>query len=861
MKIQLTPWEVCEMPLAIATTKRRRKRSGSGEQDDAPRTRSLVVASFPYSSKRASKKARAHDDWQAEILMTFEHRIQALSTGSSASDSSSQLKPSSTHQYLSRPGQQTSFVSTNHPIPALLDTRNGHVYAFMDNNHRLIRWSTGSGPDEGVAVHFKSPAVSLDFLPPAMVCGSCEDGSVYVATVQDEGWIVEYVDISTSNDYHQHIATVFLPSPQASDNEVSVGNKRKSSRSQQSDSFVVYQLGWLANKLILNRRTVDLMGAKVKLPNDDNKTQTAVIPLFDERKSEVSHVSGVWLVAVNKDDASVVVSFVTQPVADSRKQSNGGTTHVETLCTTVSLQGGRLCTPVLHVAMAGSCSLGMVGPSLLATLVDGELRLVDLNRGVVLHRQSNDMLLSMDKNAEDLVMWTDQRSSRLWLVRRTNEHSVCVASAQVESTADSNLLQNRLSLADCLALATATSEPNTSHLTLSRNDGNDVAAALHSLDLALAEIDCGRYKKWRKSHLIEIFDESVAQLTSRCQNGSDVEPNPQDSVVSTLNGFQPGQGKESLLNGRVNGQRASADKKVLSLSELPRAFLEQSSCVLLDMLGRLPSGAPEIRDDVRRLLRRVAGTGKLSGRRVVGVRSLIQVLIDLDFEQAREPSVPYSAVDFSFDLCCRGAEVSETYLTSMLHYFIVSASADDVARRLVRDDYVQGAKVALAQEYLGGSPNKKSKLSARVILCGISTLMEQVIAYSDCNEALLRTAVTKILTNGELVVLCRVMLQLLTERSLDVHKRTRLVRWLAICSENIGVEDGLHAVADIKKAVSDEIVRMENLLTVQAAVNAMATERNGGVKDNTAADSVHTPPPDKEKRGQLPTYQIERLVF
>merc|ERR1712238_488773 len=124
-----------------------------------------------------------------------------------------------------------------------------------------------------------------------------------------------------------------------------------------------------------------------------------------------------------------------------------------------------------------------------------------------------------------------------------------------------------------------------------------------------------------------------------------------------------------------------------------------------------------------------------------------------------------SPIDFMQDVLQYCTDVSESQVVSMVHFMLCRASPDDIAfafldsKSLASDHPFK----ALGSRYLKQLESKKEsdkleRTKNKLVIAGSSAILEKILRYSRCNQALLGVALRETFSFGyETRLLCRLL--------------------------------------------------------------------------------------------------------
>lgn len=797
---------------------------------------------------------------------------------------------------------QSKSSDTAASIPAVYDARQEEGYVLQNGNSRLVRW-----PDsESECFKFQKAAVCLQVLTisskKSIAYGSLEDGSLFFARSgqsQDGKVDVQVIPPSKTSvsvgGETKHVGTLARVVP-PKDEVVKAGSKRKGAV-QDSDETVMYQIFVDKHAIILVRREVDVSMDAADMSETSRPAQRVTIDLVGADQKQSSVIEGASLVGSAEEGGTFTIMYSCQEAI--KGASNGNSTVQRQYYATVSLERAALTsTPIeLGTTARQAC---LVGPSLLVVrTVHDELVLYDTARGAQIHRAK-----LQDVGVDtlgDIAFAADSKRGRLAvLFAKGDKLCVAMSSVHIESASRAPA-PSKLSLAAGLAAAMKMERgvadvfrwQGSNHLaaisaesTTTSNTNNlqeeAVRQAVEQLDKTVQLICAGSNGSKKPSMLLDAYESAVSRVMKATSarvvsNGKDgaCAGNPQDAIPSggKANGVhhhtngkahKASPVKENLVNGLNVHSRPSLGKTPKSV---PAAFVSHATGLVVQIF-LLPEGQGLVgaKNDARLILRRLIKTGKISARHQFRSEQgiLKRVLRSLEDEEGGKSY--YTPVDFIFDTFGYCKDLSEKHMVTMLHYMLTRALSDDIV-----DWFLRGSNADLAKDYkaiteefasLNGSKTSKSaakreKLSSKLILAGTNVLLEKIFSFSDCNETLLRGALTDEMPPKERGLLYQLLVESAIAAKTNARKTQRATHWASALSDRLrGNVSELEtaALSRVQESVAMELARTESILSLEGTLRQVlaSIEPSSGGRSSTS---------DGSARDRLPAYQIERLAF
>jgi hypothetical protein len=561
--------------------------------------------------------------------------------------------------------------------------------------------------------------------------------------------------------------------------------------------------------------------------------------------------------------------------------------------------------------------LGLVGPAVLAVQTSDDISLFDAVRGARIYRQP---LTDHFEGASGFAMLTDPIRQRLVLLFVKDE-TVQVACATVHADVKAkDLKSGQLPLAVGLSSSVSIDRPSSEPgqrgtcfvFDVDPSAANDTAEkqvvverGVKLLEYAYSQITMGSSDASRESFLLSAYENAfdvVSRESSEVMNDSGkAAQNPQDDIFlnngERVNGTHHVSKKESelerLKNGIVearmgleNGHRSSkATPTRWKSGSAPSSFIDLAVSVVVKILSPpYTASKMKVRSDARIILKRLVRSVKLSARNQLmpgdgSSLSMTELLRSLDLTDGEHcASEKYSPVNLVHDIFRFCPDASELHMASALRYMLVRVRPEHVAAFFSKEKQLMDEHPfkRLAERFTALHSKKKQTannktlvdcLGHKLILAGTLSLAHTITEYSDCNDSLLRNALARELSRDEVGFLARVFVELLISparrpRNPSAAATRRTIQWLSVlCDALRGPLDDSDAsvLSFVRQAIASERSKTESILSLQDVLSgSLSTVRTGKRK---RSESVDKGGPERQIRGQLPAYQIERLVF
>jgi len=843
MLVQLSPWETTCTSIRVPNSARRRKRGTKDDKEEIPPP-SFAASMITMASRRSLSKMKMQSAEFADCLplltITADHHITVLGKNLIETEGSPSYREFSSLRYNSRPGEAGSFfakpsngtysASSDLPrIPAILDTKNDRVYALQQGNQRLTCWNSwkGSGPDEKSALkaQLKYPAVSMTLLPmnKGIIYGSCQNGVIYVARIVGETFSVEYLQVKQTD------RSVLIGTFAEIDVEQARGSgrKRKMSDAEGNSSVKFYQIfcdGKLI-KIVRNNVIVSTSNSD-KLINIGSLAQnTAFLDLFNDELSsdrdQYTLTRAELLISSSGSAPKISVIYTmnnTSANADQKDMLHDPCCG--TFCAAISLTTGDISNSPVRLP-SQSKQFGLITESVLAAASNETIYLYDLITGTVLQSISLQRILcDMDKDG-NWSLQTNVKHGILCIFYPKDGHLHVGLSTAALDESKGSLSSNKLksssklacSLLACPKMAsqftveafdmmssTGADKDENGSLTLTRLD-ETVARALMTLEeTRKILVSQGDKSTFNKTSFRDTFDVSISNLikdinsSNQAMEGNiSVDRNPRDPSNGELR--TP---TKKTKNGKLNGGFTSPSSSTKAIkggnipSCIPQSFIDGSVQIALSAIIRekqdknASNSALDILGlDARQVLKDLFQSKRVSARlHFEGLYALQEtgkkhpLATALSYMECPGAENPLSALQIILEMIANCSDLSERQLVIMLDYMMRHAKADDIVK-IVKDQHTY----IVAKDHAFTTGDEK-----KTILAGVKVVLEMIVNYSECNEAMLRAALLEELTSSaEAVILARLLPNLLISNP-DRNPTQYFVRsacqWIVALSES-----------------------------------------------------------------------------
>lgn len=904
MRVELSPWEIVRTSLSLPSTKRKRRKAGSANAHEhsypwpaaASFCSNVRVPNSPSKKKARRIRNPSNDIYETTLILSLEQKItfvskkKSIAVGHKQVSSESLLCEIPAMEYTRQPSAPLKQKNGNErdlaPIPPVLDSFNGRIYALHEDHNRLLSWpaSGASGPDDtkSTSLGKNNIANSLSVLPlpdgRSLVYVSCCDGSLYFVRCEDKSSVQVLLMPPPvfEKEGGQHVATLVqtaVSKPQHDDNDGEIGQKRKSSDSE-GYSIVYFQIFSFKQELTVVRKKVELPIAQGKdLIKDSQKEQRSCIPLFSSdggRRSSSNSIDSTRLVGYLESEATAILRFDCHE--EGKRSQNGCSSVRSQFYASLSLHTGGLTKSPIEV-VPETRQACLLAPSILAVwTTQKEIWLYDIKRGARIQRVSLQALGL--ENDQDLTLITDTRRNRLAvLFNKGGRLCVALAVAAFSKPSSPTASSGSLSLAEALAATAETPFMMTERQEIVCKKNLAAIGQPTSKVHVDNEIECDVTR--RSLELLKVSYRSIVENPAGRTSLLDAY----ERGISMLSGTNEKPKKGKYSRAKENEQPKNGVKETnshaITPKLVPETYVGRATLIVMEVLF-LPQNATslKIKDEARLILKGLVRTGKVSARKHLGSnnRSLRELFRVLEPDQ-KEKSISYSPVNLCFDLfLCE--DVSERQMVASLHYLMSLAAPSDIATFFHHNNNYKpdhSIKI-LSRDYNGlfekerfaenHSPDLE-QLASRLILSAVSVLMEVIVGYSDCNEALLRSALMEGISECELGLLARQQANYILPGtpSKKCHKPNslRVVQWLsALCDSLRHAPSGVQPadIDCIRKCISVQIKTAEHLIGLRNVFdeNIASIEKNSNVQMVTKEDV-------EQSEIEIPSYSIERVVF
>jgi len=742
------------------------------------------------------------------MTITADHQITVLGKNLIEDEGSpSNYREYSNLRYNSRPGDAGSFLAKSSNganslpcVPAVFDTKNDRVYALQNGNIRLTCWNAwkSSGPEEKSAqkIHLDYPAVSMSLLPMSkgIIYGSCLNGTIFIARVVGEKLSVEYIQVN------QPQGTVHIGTFGEIDAEhaKTSGRKRKMVDADGNFSVNIYQVycDGVSIKILRNNVSLsiydsdDLIKAGSLIQNE-----TSINLINDELiDGHGNYVSEQTKLLISSSGSSPKISVV-YTIADTTNEISKNEVQdplCGTFCAAISLESGDISSRPVKLPSQMK-QFGLVAETVVAAASDETISLYDLMSGSILQSISLKRIKPGMDESDDWMLHTNDRLGILGIVYQKEDHlhvALSTASLDGSNSKFSSTTLNSSTKLVCSLLASQSDNkghnPTTSFIKMSyegtdkdSNSSLDIFEINESVAEALSTLEETREiiisKDDEATSFQKTFDACISDLKKAANNSNS---GSEDSFDGEL-GKSTKRSRHEKLNGKSRNLRIPTC--------IPQSFVNESAKIVLSIILRerketlprsLGSDARQVLKDLiqsKRLSARHHFEGSYALQETTSEHPLHKTLKSLGHPSAENP---LSAIQMILEMIFNCSDLSERHLVIMLDYMLRHAKADGIVD-MVRYQYGE----SLPKEYSFIGDNEK-----KTIIAGVKAILQMVVGYSECNDAMLRVALSEELTSSaEAIILARMLPNLLVTNPYS-NRGQNLVRstcqWIAALSES-----------------------------------------------------------------------------
>lgn len=838
MLVQLSPWEVSRTSIRVPTSSRRRKRDKIDGEEIRSRpsfAASMITTASKRSLSRMKMKSAEFSDCLPFLTITVDHHITVLGQNLIETEGSASYREFSSLRYNSRPGDAGSFfprldnvsysVNSLPCIPAILDTKNDRVYALQQGNNRLTCWNSwkSSGPDEKSAlkIHLEQPAVSMTLLPMSkgIIFGSCQNGFIYISRVIGETISVEYLQVKQPKGT-VHIGTFAeIEVEQAKP----LGRKRKISDADGISSVNFYQVfgDGVSIKILRNNVSLSISNSDRLIKSGSLMQNTASISLLNDELSDYRghHTLDRVELLISSSGSAPKISVIytvsnTSIIASQKDELQDPCCGI--FCAAISLVNGEISNSPVRIPFQTK-KFGLITESVLAAASSEMIYLYDLITGSTLQSISLKRIIRDMDGDVDWVLHTNDRHGIIAIIFEKEDHLHAALSAATLDNNKVNFSSNKLKSSSKLACSLLTSLPEELQGNVKAFDQTSSASAdkeshsslvLIRLDQSVGRALATLEETWQmviskdggscsETSFRDSFDSSLSTLMIDVNSSNQetevcfsTDSNPQDSSNGEIR--TP---VKKMKYGKSNGRPLSClstktkGRKVPTF--IPQSFIDGSVQIALSIILKEKqdknsrTALVNLGLDARHVLKDLIQSKRVSARlhfegsyalQETGKKHPLSVALKAFGHPSFEN--PFSSLQMILEMIVNCSDLSERHLVIMLDYMMRHAKADGI----VDTARFHNAETAPKEYTLVEGHEKKT------IIAGVKAVLQMIVGYSECNEAMLRVAlVEELSSSAEAIILARMLPNLLMTNPYNNHGHhfvRSTCQWIAALSES-----------------------------------------------------------------------------
>lgn len=356
-------------------------------------------------------------------------------------------------------------------------------------------------------------------------------------------------------------------------------------------------------------------------------------------------------------------------------------------------------------------------------------------------------------------------------------------------------------------------------------------------------------------------------------------------------------GKSDTPKSKVSSNGSSGD----ALEKFPLEFVDAVTPIVVRILRYATSKMSNnertsqmIKEDCCQVLHSLLASGNVSVRNHIDndQEGFASLLLAMRCKQTKNKR-SRSPIDFILDLLQYCTDVSEAHMVAMMHFMLCRASPDDIAFAFLDFKSLDSEHPykALASRYLKqlGSKTKDSAKTlehnkSKLTIAGSSAILERILKYSSCNQALLTLALRETFSFGyETRLLCRLLADVAFPRytrttvSSDNNKGLlgTAAQWIpALCDafgsemrSKLAKQEDMDNLEHLHKSLTMARLQTEHLLKLEEKINESSLriseeEETDTEKEGDGSDEQRRKQKKKRTRREedaLPFYSVERL--
>lgn len=794
-------------------------------------------------------------------------------------------------QYNSRPGSSGAFFAKPvngkpHPddlpkIGALLDAKNDRMYAVQHANRRLCCWNAceGSGPDEATTlkVELQSPIITLALLSMSkgVVYGTCENGDIFVAAVVSGPGANKKRSMQSKSTGDLELSVDYLSSRQPKgtthvgtfaevrlDRTKTSGRKRKMEDVDGSASVTFYQAFCDKESVCVARHVASFSISPSEIGLIKESIVQAVAVVDDLEPNGKQYLANAKLLS-SASSSNPRASLVYTVASDDDNLS------CYTYCALICLSTASFLRAPLRLP-AHTNQFGLVADTILASANNDTIYLHDLETGSFVQKKSVKKITgNMDGGWE---MKCDTRTSTISLLYAEKGELHAAFSNATMAPRNDALGQVKIKASSKLTSSQLAARTQ-AQLFLDDNSNSEIK----TLQECARALQNGK----NSSPLGKTFDECIGRLQLHGSKDSD-----EDNVEAHSQ-------KRRTPNGK------SKRRKDEDLDALPQTFIDAAIEVVVSIiLGERRVKNKKISHlglDSRNILRRLVRSGRVSARlHFEGSYPLQEtnrkhpLVLLLRSISKSSPGSRLSAVQFILEMLQNCHDLSERQLVILMDFMLRYPDPDDIAQAFTEStalqikqmlkqhskDYLAVRKENQCGNSTDSSEESEVAIGRKLVVAGIELVLHLILCYSECNEVMLRTALSEgLASSSEAMVLAKLLARTLklspSVTPSTQQKNKNIVRttclWIACLSDSFEDElkraktaSGEDYVTYLLDEIQNATRNSQAIISFKDCIGRAEAARKD-LQRQTKEDFAETGrwPVDDD----LPGYAIDRLVF
>ena len=794
---------------------------------------------------------------------------------------------------------------------------------------------SGPDDKAAIKIELKNPALSLALLPTntGLLYGSCQNGDIFLArvvgnsseVVADASFSVEYLPGKINNKKGAINIGTFA-TIDAEQGKLS-GNKRKSFGRDGTSSVLFYQVfcDGTEIKIVRNDVTLSFLNSDSLVNAGSLVHDIASINLLEKKVPEhlgLYRLTRVKLLVSSYGSApKVSIAYTIEKTTPTKgRKQNCLDQYVGTFCAAISLESGYISRSAVRLSSQAT-QFGLITETVLAAAS---------NEGVYLHDLATGSMLQ-SINLKSIICDID----KCWVLQTNIKHGIlaifypkddqlhvafssatlddskgCLGSKKIK--ASSMLASSLLAYQKDYSRASTDLDMTSSvgmrkHLTCSislvRLD-DLVSKGLKTLEETRRKIISRAEKFTSNESFRKTFYATIKRITKEIDNSNgasteDMTTNRNSRDPSHETATFPNKSTETFIDDENN----SSDKDLSPC--LPQSFIDGSVQIVVSAIlaenedGNRQDSLSRFGRDARFILKILLQSNRISARvhfegshalqQTGNKHPLFRVLKAIDHPDTKNP---LSASEAVLDLIRHCSDISERQLVVILDYMMCYANPVEIRKTFSLSGGVQihqlhsfeeqsmsdNATLCKETTTLNNSTDASKANNEndpehqnKIILDGVMLVLQMVVGYSECNDAMLQVALGEELSSSQgAMVLARLLPNLLIpekhKNSLVEIKKQNLVKsacqWIASLSESF--------IDDLKSTMISPDETYQTFLLKSVANTTKNAEAVMSFKDCIGASEmikkrkklkVGSDATETQHAEDLMGYSIDRIIF